>query len=313
MLEWIKKTDVENLSWVAGRNKFADECCDFPVDEILKRYVYLSAKDVAQLIRIVEDFHGDIFKGVGVELGAGVGIFSAIVSQIKSVDKIYALELVPNIVKKIQKRVFKKYGNPAKLVSTLGSFDDIKLKTSSCDFIIEYDSLHHSFDLQKTLNEAYRILKPGGVLIAIDRVQSNMMGDHLKKRLLEYEYSEDWLIENNYDASIRLTREMNGEHEIRENEWIESFEKAGFCSVKVTKMVRPSFKLYLYSVLTMIPDLIKKRTRYSRLSSYPFTKIIPTIFIKNSKKENIGKFVGCLDVISCKSVMVKSLIFAVKN
>ena len=313
MLKWIKKSEVENLSWVAGRNKFANECRNLPVDQILKKYVYLSAKDVNFLIGIVCDLHGDVFRGVGIELGAGVAIFSAVLSKKKHIHKIYALELVPNIVEKIQCQVFKKYGNPSKLISTLGSFDKINLENESCNFIIEYDSLHHSFDLHTTLKEAYRVLKPGGVLVAIDRVQSNMMGENLKQRLLSYEYKKDWLVENNYDPSIKLTRAMNGEHEIREHEWIKSFERAGFSSIVATKLVRPSIKLYLYSILTMIPDVIKKRTRYSRLSSYPITKLIPIIFRKNAKKENVGKFIGCLDRMDCKSLMVKTLIFAVKS
>lgn len=51
----------------------------------------------------------------------------------------------------------------------VGNFDDIKLENESVDFIIEFDSLHHSFNLDKTIRESARILKPGAKLLAIDR------------------------------------------------------------------------------------------------------------------------------------------------
>lgn len=313
MLEWIQKNKVESLSWVSGRNKFADECDFLSVDEILKKYVYLSSKDVEVLIEIVKKLHGNVFKGIGLELGAGVGIFSALLSNGKLVDKVYALEIVPNLVAKIQKRVFKKYGKQNKLISTLGSFDDVRLEDNSCDFIFEYDSLHHSFDLNITLKEAYRVLKPGGVIIALDRVQSNLMNESLKSRLLKYQYTKEWLKENKYDENVFLSREMNGEHEIRENEWINYFEKSGFSSVSITHMVRPSPKLFFYSIITLLPDFIKRKTRYTRLSSYTFPNIITSLFRREPNKKNIGKFISCLNSIEANSVMIKSCIFAIKK
>lgn len=70
-LEWIEQKEVESLSWVSGRNKFADECSALPVDEILKKYVYLSATDAEYLLNTIKKLHCEVFKGVGIELGAG--------------------------------------------------------------------------------------------------------------------------------------------------------------------------------------------------------------------------------------------------
>jgi SAM-dependent methyltransferase len=310
--EWIEQKDVERLSWVVGRNKFADECNTLPVEEILKKYVYLTANDVEHLVSIITKLHGDVFKGVGIELGAGVAIFSAILSKMSSVDRIYALELVPSIVRKIQNRVFEEYGNSHKAIATLGSFDDLKLDNASCDFIIEYDSLHHSFNLAATLKEAYRVLKPGGVLIAIDRIQSNSMHDRLKERLLNFEYGRKWLESNYYDPSVRLTREMNGEHEIRESEWVDAFRSAGFVSVSVSHLTRPSVKMFYYSILTMLPDVLKRRTRYSILSSHPFHRVMYSFFRRNPSHLNIGRFIGCLGALESKQALIKGVIFAKK-
>ena len=311
-LEWIKQQDVERLSWVSGRNKFADECSGLPVDDVLKKYVYLSGNDAAYLLDVVTKLHGDVFRGVGIEVGAGVAIFSAILSKNPSVDRIYAVELVPSIVKKIQSRVFEKYGDIQKALPTLGSFDDLKLDDDACDFIVEYDSLHHSFDLAKTLKEAYRVLKPGGVLVAIDRIQPNGMHEKLRERLLNFEYSKEWLKSNHYDSSARLTREMNGEHEIRQIEWVNAFRDAGFSSVSVSHVTRPCAKLFFYSIATMIPDVIKRHTRYSILSSHSFPKIIQSLFRREPNKPNVGKFIGCLDALESKQALVKGIVFAKK-
>lgn len=84
-LQWIEQRELESLSWVSGRNKFADQCSALPVDEILKKYVYLSATDAEYLLNAIKKLHGEVFKGVGIELGAGVAIFSAILSKMSSV------------------------------------------------------------------------------------------------------------------------------------------------------------------------------------------------------------------------------------
>jgi SAM-dependent methyltransferase len=311
-LNWIDSKDVERLSWVEGRNKFADECQQLTVDEILKKYVYLTENDVKYLISVVNQLHGNILNGVGVELGAGVAIFSAVLSCKPEVQKIYAVELVPRVVSELQPRVIEEYGDLKKAMPTLGSFDEMKLEDGSCDFIIEYDSLHHSFDLGLTLKEAYRVLRPGGVLVAIDRVQPDGLNDSLKQRLLQFEYGNAWLIDNHYDPLKRLTREMNGEHEIRQSEWIDALYRAGFSRVSVTHLTRLTKKMFAYSILTMLPDFIKRKTRYSILSSHVFTDVIRSFFIRNPKPENIGGYIGCLDKLESKQAMIKNLIFAIK-
>ena len=311
-LEWIEQKEVESLSWVSGRNKFADECNALPVDEILKKYLYLSANDAEYLLNTINKLHGEVFKGVGIELGAGVAIFSAILSKMSSIDRIYALKLVPGIVRKIQNRVFEKYGDTQKAIPTLGSFDDLKLDDGSCDFVVEYDSLHHSFDLLTSLKEAYRVLKPGGVLVAIDRIQPNGLHDKLKQRLLNFEYSKEWLESNHYDGSVRLTREMNGEHEIRESEWVDAFHNAGFSSVNISHLTRPGAKLSYYSIVTMMPDALKRHTRYSILSAHPFSNVIQSFFRREPKHSNVGKFIGCLDALESKQTLIKGVIFARK-
>ncbi len=311
--KWINEKKVRDLSWVSGRNSFAIEMSEKPIQKVLDKYVYLSPSDTAFLLSGIQKLHGNIFKGIGLELGAGVAIFSAVISKMLHNKKMYAIELVPDIVKKIQPKVFKRYGNSNKAISVLGSFDDIKLKDNSVDFIIEYDSLHHSFNLLITLKEANRVLKSGGVIIAIDRVQPNSLNKNLKNRLLNNKYSKEWLQSNHYETNQELTRSMNGEHEIRDCEWRKAFKMAGFKNVSITHFTRPNFKFFAYSFLAIIPDFIKKRTRYRILSAHPFYRVFESFFIRRPSPEQIGKYIGYLSSMKNKKIMSKNIIYAVKK
>jgi ubiquinone/menaquinone biosynthesis C-methylase UbiE len=312
-LSWIDESKLNNLPWVKGRNNFGAECNKLNPDEIIKKYVYISNQDVTTLMKWISRMHGNVFHGVGIELGAGVALFSSVLTRhYKKIDKIYAVELVPFIAKKIQKKIIKKYGDVKKVISVLGSFDDLRLKDNTCDFIIEYDSLHHSFNLKNTLKEAYRVLKPGGVLIAIDRVQPNTMHSGVKYRLLNKVYDKNFLNLHHYDQDSILTREKNGEHEYREKEWKLAFSEAGFKNFTLTHFTKTSFKYFFFSFLVLLPEFVISKTRYKYLSAYPIYKSFTSYLRREPSKENIGKFIGCLSNLKTLPATTKSIIFVQK-
>lgn len=84
-----------------------------------------------------------------------------------------------------------------KVIPIVGNFDVIKLEDKSIHFIVEFDSLHHSFDLNKTTLVSARILKPGARLLAINRTHWSTS----RKRRNELEstvYSEKFLTERGW-------------------------------------------------------------------------------------------------------------------
>lgn len=49
----------------------------------------------------------------------------------------------------------------------VGTFDNIPINDSSIDVVVSRHALHYSKDIQKALAEVYRVLKPGGIFIAV--------------------------------------------------------------------------------------------------------------------------------------------------
>jgi hypothetical protein len=66
-------------------------------------------------------------------------------------------------------------------------------------------------------------------------------------------------------------------------------------------IVKPSFRVYLYSLIALIPDSVKKYTPYRYLSAFSFSKVITSLWHRQAIPENAGKFVGCLGALKDKN------------
>jgi SAM-dependent methyltransferase len=216
---------------VTNRNLLAQKYAAGPIDHVLRQYIQMDLMQThAFYSNVLGQLSPGLFRGTGLELGSGVCAFSGIVCEaFPDVDQIYAVELVPDVVTHLQPvtipAVAPNHGD--RIVRVIGSFDELEIPDGSVDFAIEVASLHHSNDLQKTLAEAARVIKPGGHLIAIDRVHPDQMTDAQREFMLGVEYPTEWLMENGYDKGP-LTRRENGEHEIRKSEWVSVFATSGF-------------------------------------------------------------------------------------
>lgn len=62
----------------------------------------------------------------------------------------------------------------------------------------------------------------------------------------------------------------------------------------------------------MMPDVFKRHTRYSILSSHPFSKVLMSFFKREPSYANVGKFIGCLGALESRQALVKGVIFAKK-
>jgi len=259
--EWPIPEDLLKSPAVTNRNLFAQKYSTIDTEKILKKYVYSNSNQLKTFFNIVFDaIKPTEFAGTGLELGAGVCVFSALICQeFKKVNNVYSIELVKDVVKLLQpKTISKLYDNSnSKINSVHGSFDNLQLDDNSVDFAFEWASFHHSDNIDITLSEVTRVLKSGGPLLILDRAQYDYMTDEQKKFMLDLEYSDEFKRGCGFDSKP-LTRSQNGEHEIRLKEWLESFSKAGLSLEKRLELRIVSAKILLYGMVLFLPFKLRK-------------------------------------------------------
>lgn len=259
ILEWIDAERISANPEIKSRNLFARAHSGATPVEISQRYIHLSPDEMQAFLRGVFRETKLALSGTGVELGAGTAAVSnAVASIFPSVDQIYAVEIVPDVVRLLQVKITSHFHQETKVLPVIGSFDEIRLPDESVDFIIEFDSLHHSNDLDKTLREASRVLKKGGKLVALDRVHFDSLTEEQKQHLLDIEYSETFKREYGMPLDTKLTRRDNGEHEIREGEWLSAFEGAGLKVEQFVLFHQRNFRAFALGLISNIPLTIRR-------------------------------------------------------
>jgi ubiquinone/menaquinone biosynthesis C-methylase UbiE len=106
--------------------------------------------------------------GCGAEIGAGTAWLSAVISLKPEVEHITAIEIDPKKLKLAQDFFLKEFsGRRDKISYVLGDFHKLPFSDASLNFIVCDAALHHTHQLEKLLTEIKRVLKKGGVLLAI--------------------------------------------------------------------------------------------------------------------------------------------------
>lgn len=175
---------------------------------------------------------GKNYEGVGAEIGTGTGMYTAILSKIPTVRKIYAIEYSRECIENLTPAVFEKMdADTSKIVRVLGSFNQMEFEDGSIDFLFGMGSLHHSEDLSVTAKECYRVLRPGGWLIASERAGVNTTSN----AEIEEALNREWIQSDIYKRETlganqdeKITRAMNSEHEPRLCEYEADLARAGF-------------------------------------------------------------------------------------
>jgi ubiquinone/menaquinone biosynthesis C-methylase UbiE len=255
---WLSKAELKSLNkipWILKRSNFSKKIKNLSRNRISEITSYMTIEAHKNLVKEILLKLGIKLTGTGIEIGSGSGVLSNSIANLYNIKKIYAVEIVPGMVKNLQNKIFLKN---QKIFPVVGSFDKLKVRDQSIDFIVEFDALHHSENLQKTLFELNRVLKPGGVIIAFDRAHPDYLSDSQIKYLLNIEYSNEY--KKIYGIPLRniFTRLENGEHEIREKEWKEFAFRAGFKEVSFYIFRSNSLNLFLRSVLALVPFQVRK-------------------------------------------------------
>lgn len=197
------------------------------------------------------------------DLGSGTGTFAALVSHQPRVQKVYAVEISEQFTKHIMPITFDYFkANKEKIVRVVGDFNRLEFEDSSLDFTVETGSFHHSEDIATTLSECYRVLKPGGFLLAVERARPNNISALKKKMILEKELNSKLKRKYGIPLGESYTREMWGEHEYTFDEWNRHLKAAGF----LTKMA----VIKTFATLQPFKFVLKKLCSVGHSSFEPF-------------------------------------------
>lgn len=110
-----------------------------------------------------------LFEGKVLEVGAGTALVSCAISHFEEIDELYTLDYdeytVENLMPLVQWSLDAK---TQKIKRVVGSYNSMDIKDDSFDTIVAVGSMHHSEDLNATMRECFRVLKPGGTFIVSD-------------------------------------------------------------------------------------------------------------------------------------------------
>lgn len=98
------------------------------------------------------------------DLGAGEGLVSQLLAR--RAERVWCIDNSPKMVE-VGTELAKKNGL-SNLAYKLGDIEQVPLPDKSVDLAILSQALHHASHPQTAVNEAYRILKPGGQLLVLD-------------------------------------------------------------------------------------------------------------------------------------------------
>lgn len=265
-LVWEVEPELQNfneLPEVTCRNHFVRTHLSDGLDHLLAIYLNLSLGDLRDLLSLVFRITLDQpLQGVGLELGAGTAAVSATLCALQpEVQGMLAVELCAEVAKEIIPAVSQRIlGNQAgRVVPVVGSFNTLPLEGESVDFIVEMGSYHHSSDLLKTFATAFRVLKPGSILLCLDRCHPDSLSDVEVGRMLNLRYSREFLRSHGYPEDIVLTRRENGEHEYRLREWQVAAGDAGFVLERLLNLRHVPFKRALRGLFSILPHVLRER------------------------------------------------------
>jgi ArsR family transcriptional regulator len=155
------------------------------------------------------------------DLGAGEGLLSQLLAR--RAEQVWCIDNSPRMVE-VGTELARKNGL-ANLTYELGNIEQVPLPDQSVDLAILSQALHHAEHPQRAVDEAYRILRPGGQILVLD------LNEHTFEKAREL-YADVWL-------------------GFKESALHGFLKKAGFSKVEVTAVAKeagePHFETLLAS------------------------------------------------------------------
>lgn len=154
-----KNQDQEPLTFYRSSSISANYADDFGYqwNELTGDYRYTSNRHFAQFLRLglpLKEFKNKLV------LDAGCGMGRLVDFYIESAKLVVGVELSDAILS--ASRNLLRYKNFVPLQSTI---DNLPCKSNSFDIVYSWGVVHHTVSPQNTLQELWRVVKPGGLLV----------------------------------------------------------------------------------------------------------------------------------------------------
>lgn len=108
-------------------------------------------------------------KGTAIDVGAGTCFLTAKVSQLPSVDHVYAIDMSEEFLTSTGTRILEHFNaEPGKVTFVASDFNAIPLPDAFADTAFIFAAIHHSLSPIKTLQEVARVVKPGGTIFILE-------------------------------------------------------------------------------------------------------------------------------------------------
>lgn len=177
----------------------------------------------------VELITGKKISGKVIEVGAGTGVFTAMLSKRPEPESIYCLDYDRFSVESLMPLVFRNLeANTSKIKTVLGSYNRMMVDDNYFDYVISLGAIHHSENLLATLQEAYRTLKPGGFLVAVEHCHPNSYTIEQQREDYERPLSAQRVKMLYNDEKMQVKTKDNSDHYYRICEFETYAYQAGF-------------------------------------------------------------------------------------
>lgn len=243
----IKQTPLEAMDKLAQQESTHIKNEDIKKSKYIIKEAWAYYPWAEALLKKAEIIIQKPIRGITADIGAGTGIIAALLSKRPQVESVFAIEYSSEYVKSIMPITFNNLkAETNKIIGVIGSFNNIKVPDEYFDFICEANSLHHSENLDITLKELYRVLRPKGYIIALDRGHQNWVSEKYLEKILSVQMTDEQ--KEIYGLPKNFTRKMWGEHEYRYKDWKSIFARNKFkaytfnFSSKNLKMLQPLLK-----------------------------------------------------------------------